>query len=263
MKKKVMALMLCVAMLAICVVSGTLAYFTDKDAQENVFTVGNIDVTLYESRYHRGATGNSYLGITGQPDEITDDVIIADSETYADYLASSRLIPFDDKVEANKTREIYEACTVAKNAYVKNTGVNDAYVRVRYVFPADVSPYLFFQPTTSQQITHKNTEGLYANAVGTEETLEAPFLLTSGAKTIDGVDYEYFEATFLKSLAKDEMTEYSFLSKVWLAPETTQAHIAALNLTDAQFSIFVEVDAIQADGFADAETAFAAFDATP
>ena len=48
MKKKILAVVLCVAMLAIAIVGGTLAYFTDTDARENVFAVGNIEIELTE-----------------------------------------------------------------------------------------------------------------------------------------------------------------------------------------------------------------------
>lgn len=49
MKKKITAIFLCVAMLAIAVVGGTLAYFTDTDAETNTFTVGNIKIDLVEN----------------------------------------------------------------------------------------------------------------------------------------------------------------------------------------------------------------------
>lgn len=48
MKKKILAMCLCVAMLAIAIVGGTLAYFTDTDAETNVFTTGNVDIDLIE-----------------------------------------------------------------------------------------------------------------------------------------------------------------------------------------------------------------------
>lgn len=49
MKKKIFAITLCVAMLAIMVVSGTMAYFTDKDAQTNTFTAGKVGINLDEA----------------------------------------------------------------------------------------------------------------------------------------------------------------------------------------------------------------------
>ena len=51
MKKKILALTLCVAMLAIMLVSGTLAYFTDNDAKTNTFTVGNVSIVLTEPKW--------------------------------------------------------------------------------------------------------------------------------------------------------------------------------------------------------------------
>lgn len=51
MKKKILAMTLCVAMLAVAVIGGTLAYFTDTDDAENVFTVGNVDIVLTEPNW--------------------------------------------------------------------------------------------------------------------------------------------------------------------------------------------------------------------
>lgn len=48
MKKKILALAMAAIMLIVAVVGGTLAYFTDTDAEVNVFTVGNIDIDLRE-----------------------------------------------------------------------------------------------------------------------------------------------------------------------------------------------------------------------
>ena len=48
MKKKILALVLCVAMLAIALVGGTLAYFTDTDAAQNVMAVGNVAIVQDE-----------------------------------------------------------------------------------------------------------------------------------------------------------------------------------------------------------------------
>lgn len=50
MKKKILALAMAAIMLIVAVVGGTLAYFTDSDAENNVFTVGNIDIDLREHK---------------------------------------------------------------------------------------------------------------------------------------------------------------------------------------------------------------------
>lgn len=64
MRKKIVALSMAVLMLAVCVIGGTLAYFTDTtDAQVNEFTVGNVDINLTEPEWQGDATlmpGKSY-----------------------------------------------------------------------------------------------------------------------------------------------------------------------------------------------------------
>ena len=57
MRKKITAIFLCVALVAIAIVGASLAYFTDTDAATNTFTVGNVKIDLIESRYHRQGSG--------------------------------------------------------------------------------------------------------------------------------------------------------------------------------------------------------------
>ena len=48
MKKKLTAIFLCVALVAIAVVGASLAYFTDTDDATNTFAVGNVTIKLIE-----------------------------------------------------------------------------------------------------------------------------------------------------------------------------------------------------------------------
>ena len=50
-KRKILALALTVAMIAILAVGGSLAYFTDKEEATNTFTVGNVNITLTEPNW--------------------------------------------------------------------------------------------------------------------------------------------------------------------------------------------------------------------
>ena len=52
MKKKIIALCLIVALVAIALISGTLAYFTDTEDATNVFTVGNVNIELLEPNWN-------------------------------------------------------------------------------------------------------------------------------------------------------------------------------------------------------------------
>lgn len=49
MKKKLLTISLCVALVAVAIVGSTLAYFTDTDAKTNVFTTGKVDISLQEN----------------------------------------------------------------------------------------------------------------------------------------------------------------------------------------------------------------------
>lgn len=51
MKKKILAIVLCIAMLAIAIAGGTMAYFTDEAAKTNTFTMGKVDIDLTEPKY--------------------------------------------------------------------------------------------------------------------------------------------------------------------------------------------------------------------
>ena len=100
MKKKLTAIFLCVALLAIAIVGATLAYFTDTKSATNTFTVGNVKIDLIESRFHR--EGNDNSGDTSIPDPtqtasgmayvtdghkaFTDDEIKADAANYSKYI---------------------------------------------------------------------------------------------------------------------------------------------------------------------------------
>ena len=49
MKKKIVALCLCVALAVVAIGGATLAYFTDTDAKTNTFTVGNVQIAIEET----------------------------------------------------------------------------------------------------------------------------------------------------------------------------------------------------------------------
>ena len=67
MKKKILAITLCVAMLAIMLVSGTLAYFTDTNAKTNTFTVGNVDIDLTEPKWDETGSKDAEDVYPGEP----------------------------------------------------------------------------------------------------------------------------------------------------------------------------------------------------
>lgn len=99
MKRKIIAACLIACMVLIAVTSATLAYFTDKDALKNEFTVGNIDIDLWEIVDPDGKT-------------VGKDIDEKDDHTY------TNLLPTDE---------------ITKQVIVENKSKNAAYVRVTVV----------------------------------------------------------------------------------------------------------------------------------
>ena len=60
MRRKILALTLCVAMLAIAIVGGSLAYFFDSDAKTNTFTVGNVSIVLNEPNWDQTGAAEAF-----------------------------------------------------------------------------------------------------------------------------------------------------------------------------------------------------------
>ena len=74
-KKKILSLCLIVCLLATAVVGGTLAYFTDTDAQKNVFTAGNVKIDLYENfTNNNGGIATMVPAVIYNDDEIVEKI---------------------------------------------------------------------------------------------------------------------------------------------------------------------------------------------
>lgn len=67
MKKKIAALVLVIALAATAVIGGTLAYFTDTDQAENVFTVGNVEIKLTEPEWDDHGKAEAETVYPGEP----------------------------------------------------------------------------------------------------------------------------------------------------------------------------------------------------
>ena len=269
MKKKILALSLCVVMLAIAIVGGTLAYFTDTKSAINTFTVGNVKIDLIESRFHR--EGNDNSGDTSIPDPtqtasgmkyvtdghkaFTDDEIKADAKTYmTDYLAV-------------KGNNMVPGRGVAKCPYVVNTGANDAYIRIRVMVPSAANND-FVAVKDGGVITNQwcNTSMLCGEFKSGGETGWP--VITKGVEK-DGVKYDVYTFTRNEPLKAGAMTEWNVWNFIGIHKDANSAEIEKANRNGAfttndngtlTLNVLVEADAIQADGFADATAAFAAFD---
>ena len=267
MKKKLTAIFLCVALVAIAVVGASLAYFTDTDSATNTFTVGNVKIDLIESRYHR--EGNDNSGDTSIPNPtqtasgmkyvtdghkaFTDAEIKADAEKYSDYIGE-------------RGENMVPGRNFAKCPYVVNTGANDAYVRVRVMIPHDgdvdnggIINAMFCSTATSS--------GEFQQGANGENW---PVVEMNGYTGDNGLKYDVYTFTRTEPLKAGAMTEWNVWNFVGIGKNVTNADIekaiengviTKTNNGALSLNILVQADAIQAEGFADAKAAFAAFDA--
>ena len=274
MKKKITALCLCVALLAVAVVGASLAYFTDTKSATNTFTVGNVKIDLIESKYHR--EGNDNSGDLSIPDPthkvaaddgmkyvttghtmFTDAEIKADAGTYAtDYLGV-------------KGQNMVPGRGVAKCPYVVNTGANDAYIRIRVMIPSaannDFVAVKDGGVITNQWCTSSISTGEFIDGKGGGWN-NAP-AIAKASVTKDGVTYDVYTFTRNEPLKAGAMTEWNVWNFIGINKTATSADIqkaigaGAITATDSTMTlnVLVEADAIQAEGFADAAAAWAAF----
>ena len=270
MNKKLTAIFLCVALVAIAIVGASLAYFTDTKSATNTFTVGNVKIDLIESRFHR--EGNDNSGDTSIPDPahkvtaddgmsfvttghtmFTDAEIKEDAAKYSDYIGE-------------KGENMVPGRNFAKCPYVVNTGANDAYVRIRVMAPHDyegsyrgfINSMFCSTATASGEFQHG------ANGV------DWPVIEENGYTDADGLKYDVLTFTRIEPLKAGAMTEWNVINYVGIGKNVTSADIQTavekgfIKVSEdgtMTVNVLVQADAIQAEGFADAKAAFAAFDA--
>ena len=271
MKKKITAIFLCVALVAIAIVGASLAYFTDTKSATNTFTVGNVKIDLIESRFHRqgsGSSGDTTIPTPNQtasgmkyiPDgakAFTDEQIQTDAETYQEeYLAV-------------KGQNMVPGRRVAKSPYVINTGANDAYIRIRVMLPA----------AANNDYVNVHDGGVITNVWCSTSMLSGEFFNTKSggqanepyidkaAVIRDGVTYDVYTFVRNEPLKAGAMTEWNVWNNIGINKDATDADIqkavdaGAIKATSDSLTlnVLVEADAIQAEGFANAAEAWAAF----
>ena len=222
MKKKLTAIFLCVALVAIAIVGASLAYFTDTKSATNTFTVGNVKIDLIESKFHR--EGNDNSGDTSIPDPqntasgmeyvtdghkaFTDAEIKADAEKYSDYIGE-------------RGKNMVPGRNFAKCPYVVNTGANDAYVRIRVMIPHDgdvdnggIINAMFCSTATSS--------GEFQQGANGENW---PVVETNGYTDENGLKYDVYTFTRTEPLKAGAMTEWNVWNFVGIGKNVTNADI--------------------------------------
>lgn len=247
-KTKALLMSLCAVLLVAASVLGTMAYLTDSKDVKNTFTVGNVTITLDEAKVD--SNGNA---INKQGKRVTN---LADAErvpgnaykllpghTYTKDPTVTVLKPSVEsyvrmKVTFNKASQIIAMCTDPEYAEDGPTGVENAYPLIRMV--------KFVEANAAKW------DGIIPdNMVDTEEMLaDAKYF---DAKNDTLTYYFYYKETVKAPTADVKLA--TLFDKITLPEWVTGDQLKALQ----GFEINVVAEAIQADGFENADAAWAAF----
>lgn len=252
MKRKIVTVCLAAVLVIIAVAGASLAYLTDTKTAKNTFTVGNVKIELLESSFHRENAGVAN-GATSTS-ELWSDVSKEGSNNTSPYKAGDTFYT-DDQIKANAREykcedvQLIPGRSYHKMPYVLNTGKNDAYVRIRVMFPENLVSILSRSMYTSSAI------------IKGEFTMVEEDEITNR----DGIDYTVLTFTRVDPLKSGEMTYWNVWGTIHMNETVTNEQLDALfgegkPYANGTFPVLVEADAIQAEGFADATAAFAAFD---
>lgn len=220
-KSKALLLTLCAVLLVAASILGTMAYLTSTDEVKNTFTVGNVAITLDEAKVN------------------PDGTLVKVKDDNGDYVPA-------DRVKANSYK------LMPGHSYIKDPTVTvkanseDCYVKMTVtVNNASTLDKLF------------KAKGINLQSVVTGWSNDNWILKNNTEdKVNDTRTYEFWYKEKVTASATDTVLDALFdLINVPEAIDNTE--LASIQNT----TITVNAYAIQADGFADAAAAWAAFDA--
>ena len=193
MKKKIVALCLCVALAVVAIGGATLAYFTDTDEATNTFTAGGVKIELIEQQVNEDGTELEDF----EQDQVLMPIVGS---------AQGAKDQFGQPVAENY---------IDKIVTIENTGKSDAYVRAYFAIPSALDDgYETFN--AGLNVLHFN----FGNEDGAS-TYGVQWIWKHGDKwnyfetTIDGVAYNVYYADYYQTLAAGATTE-QFVSGVYL-----------------------------------------------
>lgn len=244
MKKKITAIALVVCLVAVAVVGGSLAYFTDKDSETNTFTVGGVKIDLIEQE--RDGQG----GLKAFTQDKVLMPIVGSAQGEQETVGGVKLPTAKNYVDKIMT--------------IKNTGESKAYVRIFVAVPTALQNGQ--TPNAPRyDVLHWNFNGdSCAAGQWTDE------IVVANPTLINGVEYKIYSRTYTTALAKDEVTATPAYIGFYL-DKTVDMNAEGKYTVDwgkgpevinydlskgVEIPVFAQ--AIQAEGFDSAAAAFAA-----
>ena len=217
-KKSILMAAIAVMLVAVLVVGGTLAYFTDTKSATNTFTVGDVKIKLDESN-------------------VND--------------------PSGDRVTSNEYTGMLPGIQYKKDPVVTNTGKNDAYVRAVVTIENGMNWMGLYNENVWTAPQAEAFKKLICNKMGEGWSLEDYNYVTNAERgSTDFVAVLKYDGVLAAGKATTAMFE-----NIMLPTNATASDITTRVAQNGVFHIDVVAQAIQADGFASWNDAFAAFDA--
>lgn len=209
MKKKILALALVVVLAVTAVTGATLAYFTDKDAETNVFTTGNVAIDLLEdfdqnSKLLPGIDVEKAVRVqnTGTEDAFVrvhiaiPSMLDSGSEDLPEFAAYNNTLHFN-----------FSGDSVAASQWNWNAAADGAH------YPGNGGKWNMYQ------------------------------------QKVDGVLYNVYVVTYMSALAHGEITGTDVIEKVYLDTKVTNEDVTAINEALGEIKILVVAEGGQVAGF--------------
>lgn len=251
-KTKALLMSLCAVLLVAASVLGTMAYLTDRKDVKNTFTVGNVAIKLDEAKVDDmgnlvknqdgtladRVTQNAYKLLPGH-EYVKDPTVTVLTPSVASYVRM--------KVTFNNATELIKICTDPEYAD-DVTGLEKAYPEVRMLKFSTNSELYWVSPLHPENGTLDMEDGIndpkYCVYDQKADTLTYTFYyadVLNGTDTVTAADTNVVLPTLFDSITLPEWVTGDQLAKL------------------KDFQINVVAEAIQADGFKNADAAWAAF----
>ncbi|MBQ7048461.1 MAG: hypothetical protein IJO64_06790 [Clostridia bacterium] len=248
MKKKIIALCLILALAAIAVIGGTMAYFQDSDEDVNVFTYGNVDIEQYE---HEFDDAGDFVELDADTAEEALKLMPVihfgsgnypnanpDSGTGEKFMIGSYYDNLDVEDGGVAAAERWagawtEPNVVDKYVSVTNTGANDCYVRTIIAYPKAMDDLIC-------------VNGISGKTWDLTSIDDSPVIV------VDGIEYVIQVYTYIRGdgVLEPEKSTGPSLMQVLMMNDVDFEDIPA-EFVDG-FKILAVSQAVQTDGFAEA-----------
>lgn len=194
-KKSILMAAIAVMLVAVLVVGGTLAYFTDTKSADNTFTVGNVKIDLLEQQRKLDADGNKTTELENFQQNQHLYPIVGSAQGVKDTLGMPTAKNYVDKMVT-----------------IKNTGTEKAYIRAYFAIPSALDDgYETFN--AGMNVLHFNFGNKVDENGAVTSTEGREWKWTHGGKwnyfetTIDGIKYNVYYADYYQALDAGATTE--------------------------------------------------------